>query len=109
MSIFSHCSENFLIGIRMFEKKHRTKKGIPTEHTPYLNFIYNETGRRLVHLSQRVSVFHFSLNHKEDFFRIVFPYFILFGFFYNISHNLFQIDVDIAVFIGLSVENTTSE
>lgn len=91
----------------MFEKKHRTKRGILTEHTPYLNFICNETGRRLVHLSQRVSVFHFSLNHKEDFFRIVFPYFILFGFFYNVSHNLFQIDVDIAVFIGLSVENAT--
>ena len=36
-----------------------------------------------------------------------FPYFILFGFFYNVSHNLFQIDVDIAVFIGLSVENAT--
>lgn len=61
----------------MFEKSTAQKRGIPTEHTPYLNFIYNETGRRLVHLSQRVSVFHFSLNHKEDFFRIVFPYFIL--------------------------------
>ena len=43
------------------------KRGILTEHTPYLNFICNETGRRLVHLSQRVSVFHFSLNHKEKF------------------------------------------
>ena len=78
----------------MFEKKHRKKRGILKEHTPYLNFICNETGRRLVHLSQRVSVFHLSLNHKEDFFRIIFSYIILFGFFYNVSHNLFQIDVD---------------
>ena len=90
MSIFLIAVRTFLIGIRMFEKKHRTKRGILTEHTPYLNFICNETGRRLVHLSQRVSVFHLSLNHKEDFFRIIFSYFILLASFYNVSHNLFK-------------------
>ena len=90
MSIFSHRSENFfLIGIRMFEKKHRTKRGILTEHTPYLNFICNETGRRLVHLSQRVSVFHLSPNHKEDFFGDHILLLHPFGFFYNVSYNLF--------------------
>ena len=70
--------------------------------------IHYETGHRvLVRLSQRVSVFHFSLNHKEDFFGIVFSHFILFGFFYDVSHHFFQVDVNVAVFIGLSVENST--
>ena len=41
------------------------------------------------------------MNHKENFFRIVFSHFILFGFFHNVSHNLFQLNINISIRIGL--------
>ena len=59
----------------------------------------------LVHLPQRVSVFHFSLNHKKNIFRIVFSLFVTLSFFHDESYNLFQVNVNITVFIG-SIPNS---
>ena len=69
-------------------------------------FIFWFTKTGLFHLSQRISVFHFSLHHKQDFFRVVFTHFIFLGFLHDIFHYLLQIDVYITVSIGLSIKDS---